>query len=384
MRFIQHVHPTLTECLFAVRVDGAGSVFDPFPGAHHLLEHIIAHPMDEKVVELGGRFDAHTYREYQTFIWTVPGEALENGIRVIKKSFENAHKNTLDEQEKTRAIQLIERERLIHLRNPHERMMEELDRCVYSGVYGRPSSVVEILGTVTNDTLSALADIAYHPDRLTCISIVSDTTHNERFKECFQFVSSERSQPIAYPSCKRTPTHVVIPSPSKEEAFIRLDLPGIGLNNPEHLINRFATELLSGPFGKLDRFLGPSGLALSYDVFSDTSEFNSFSQINFGTACRHKDTDQVEETILEAVHNLHVLPFDENLHALMYKHMKQDVDHLQTDPYTLFDFLILESSTATNEPKPDNLLSFWKNSDRSKELLQKIFDPTTIAIARTK
>jgi len=63
VRTIFQTHTALQECLIAIRVDGAGSVWDPFPGAHHLLEHLLCSKIKKHLIEIGGQFDANTYRE---------------------------------------------------------------------------------------------------------------------------------------------------------------------------------------------------------------------------------------------------------------------------------------------------------------------------------
>lgn len=356
MKLIQRQHPALTECLIAVRVDGAGCVFDPVAGAYHLLEHLIADPMYERISQLGGRFEAHTFLEYQTFSCAIPIESAAEALRTIIKELQHADTNTWNKERKHRAQKIMKRERLLHKRNPHEFVMEKLDAAILTKKYANPATAVGLLKKLSNKALIKLAKQAYVSNRITVIALAPDEKTSKTINSEVKKLTLKRGTFPCYPACERRIREITVTSPLSQEAFIRLDFPGLGLRHPNHFINNVATELLTGPFGVLEKPLGESGSALCYDLFSNSSIFYNFAQISFGAACMPNDVHQVKKIIEEQVKTFPHLD-----HAKLLEHTQyvtdQEIDRLNRDPFALFDFLLLFSFVKMQkEPQPKDLL----------------------------
>ncbi len=304
-------------------------------------------------------------------------------VRGITGGFQFVCDGSWSDAQQTKAIGMMKKERFTHLRNPHERLMEELDSAVLCMAYARPSSLIEVPAGLQKKQFVSLARSVYHPDNMCMICLGPNGDVNQKAIDASEVVAFHDGTLLAYPPCERTVKIIKTESPSSSEAFLRMDLPGFGLQSPEHFINRIAANLLSGPLYALEAQLGENGSALCYDLFSDTAEFHSFAQINLGAACLKKDLTNVKEIILKYICALPQNAFHSNTWELMRAQTEQEVKILESEPYDLFDFLMLESDSRTiRTPEPRDLLYPWtQDAKRIKELLKRTCDPAAVAIA---
>lgn len=385
MRIIFRTHPALRECLIGIRIDGAGSVWDPFPGAHHLLEHLVSTQVEEAITQLGGRYDTFTYREYQTHTFALPLENVAEGLRQCSQALRAVSKGGWTDQELKDVIQLLRQERLVHERNPHERLMESLDEAVLCPAYARPTSVIEPPVPLQATHVAALARRAFQDDRATVVCLSPDERCLQLVEHGIDLPQAEMGIPLFFPKCRRSISHVETYTTMDREAFIRFDLPGFGLASPLGPINRIASAFLAGSIGLLRRALGDAGAGSCYDIFSDSAQFAWFGQVDVGAACAPEQLERVHHTALDVLARLYEKPFvsSDQWHRLE-EETKKDVQTLQDNPYELFEFLLEEAHPCfCGEVDPQLLLVPWQSKQTLVEkALRTIFNPKTVSVGK--
>ncbi len=307
-------------------------------------------------------------------------------LGIVKTGINELQQGSWSQNEVKNVERMLCRERLVHTRNPHERLMEALDAATLCQAYARPTSAIDPTVSLRQEDLIALARSAFGSERLTLVCLAPEGEHPENLRS-IQPLPDDGHNPIVYPACERVVHRVRIESPDQEESFIRLDLPGFGMASEYASFNAAAASLLGGTIGILKEALDETGPGICYDVFADTAQFATFGQVSFGASCAPSDLEQVQNICLQVLSQLFQSPPVETTTWRRLEQLTQrDADILLRQPYDLFDFLVAETHPIGHKPiHPHVLMDPWhKKKEDAAFALRAIFDPRTVCVGIMK
>ncbi len=376
IKLIAHRLSDATNANLVLKIDGAGSVFDPpgYNGLHHLIEHLLVKSLQQGNSQTEIDINGHTYREYMTIEFSnIPSLQCEKIIDDLGHLFSKENPDLFERNSVRKEVNAMRNERRTHQRNPFEILMEDYDEETLNKPYSTPTSHVdENLEAASQNVLAKTLKNILKKTRLTLIA-VGDIPEKKQLALAIDraFASLPVGKLPTYPLITYIPSHTSM-NGFWQESFLYVTLKGFGLNNAL----RFLHEPICHIFSEYQNTLR-DGSSDIYDMFVTSHSWHNVGFINIGIACSPEQTKQTHQKICNLLKDTGKTISEEKW-ANAQKHIKNKVDHITSDIDELTQFYIHDSGIEKNIPS-DVVKPVMQPLALQKNKMVKIFNSFSIA-----